>query len=708
MRVLMSLLGSAALSAAGSGQVIEWDAGVDGAWGDPARWSPMNVPNVAGETARIDVAGSYVVTMSAPDDPTIDAIELTNVDARLDLRSGAILTLLGDSVNDGLIVINSNANPEDAVLEVIASLVLDGSGEVRLNRFGNDARIRTVGDDVTLEVGAAQTITGFGAIEGSIVNAGTIEANVGGSALEIRLGTMINHGLLAATGDGVLEIEQSVEQSGGAEIRGDGGIVRFPLGTDATVTGGVFDSSGEGAIEKGSSGTLTLDDVTNLGRLDIVSGGFVVVVGDLVNEGSVVVNSNEAGSDSALDFVESGTISGAGEIRVTRPGNDSRVRTVGDDVELTIGPDHVVRGWGAIEGTFVNQGTVIADRPGEELQIRFGSMANDGLLMATATGILEIEQLVDQSGGGQIVADAATVLFPTSTSATIVGGLIDSINGGEVVKGASGALTLDGVAVDTDVSVIAGGTVEIAGGGIQNNGLLLVNSNAAGADAIVEAVATTSIDGDGEIRLNKAGNDARLRSIGGGTLTVGAGQTITGSGSLDGDLVIEGVLSPGTPGTDETETTAMNSGLLTLSEASVLEIDLGGTGPGLFDRLAGTSDIALAGSLEVALVDGYEPALGDAFVIIDASGVLGAFDSITLPALPGNLRFVLKQGDGEVTLLATCPGDCTVDGIRNILDFVCFQELFVAGDPLADCDANGTLNILDFVCFQVSFQSRCP
>jgi len=55
-----------------------------------------------------------------------------------------------------------------------------------------------------------------------------------------------------------------------------------------------------------------------------------------------------------------------------------------------------------------------------------------------------------------------------------------------------------------------------------------------------------------------------------------------------------------------------------------------------------------------------------------------------------------------------CAADCNEDGDLNILDFVCFQGIFVAGDPAADCNDDGSLNILDFVCYQGIFQEGCP
>jgi hypothetical protein len=57
---------------------------------------------------------------------------------------------------------------------------------------------------------------------------------------------------------------------------------------------------------------------------------------------------------------------------------------------------------------------------------------------------------------------------------------------------------------------------------------------------------------------------------------------------------------------------------------------------------------------------------------------------------------------------AACAADCDGDGELDILDFICFQGLFLDGDIEADCDANAKLDILDFVCFQAAFQKGCP
>ena len=61
----------------------------------------------------------------------------------------------------------------------------------------------------------------------------------------------------------------------------------------------------------------------------------------------------------------------------------------------------------------------------------------------------------------------------------------------------------------------------------------------------------------------------------------------------------------------------------------------------------------------------------------------------------------------DLTGCNPCMPDCNVDNELNVLDFVCFQGLFQAGDERADCDGNGALNVLDFACFAAFFQAGC-
>ena len=70
-------------------------------------------------------------------------------------------------------------------------------------------------------------------------------------------------------------------------------------------------------------------------------------------------------------------------------------------------------------------------------------------------------------------------------------------------------------------------------------------------------------------------------------------------------------------------------------------------------------------------------------------------------------------GDGRgavwtVFMDRLCAADCDGDGSLTFFDFLCFQNLFAAGDPAADCDGDGALTFFDFLCFQNAFAAGCP
>ncbi|MEO1277931.1 MAG: FG-GAP-like repeat-containing protein [Planctomycetota bacterium] len=55
-----------------------------------------------------------------------------------------------------------------------------------------------------------------------------------------------------------------------------------------------------------------------------------------------------------------------------------------------------------------------------------------------------------------------------------------------------------------------------------------------------------------------------------------------------------------------------------------------------------------------------------------------------------------------------CIADLDGDGEPTLFDFLAFQNLFDAGDPLADFDGDGSLTIFDFLAFQNAFDAGCP
>jgi hypothetical protein len=84
-------------------------------------------------------------------------------------------------------------------------------------------------------------------------------------------------------------------------------------------------------------------------------------------------------------------------------------------------------------------------------------------------------------------------------------------------------------------------------------------------------------------------------------------------------------------------------------------------------------------------------------VSIDYTDIRGAY-----------LKSISINSEKATPLVESCFADCDDSGRLNILDFVCYQNLFLSGNLDADCDGNNVLNILDFVCYQNAFKEGCP
>jgi photosystem II stability/assembly factor-like uncharacterized protein len=65
------------------------------------------------------------------------------------------------------------------------------------------------------------------------------------------------------------------------------------------------------------------------------------------------------------------------------------------------------------------------------------------------------------------------------------------------------------------------------------------------------------------------------------------------------------------------------------------------------------------------------------------------------------------QGRGAWTVRISCSADCDGTGELDLFDFLCFQNLFSAGDPRADLDADGQFTFFDYLVFQTLFAGGC-
>ena len=128
-------------------------------------------------------------------------------------------------------------------------------------------------------------------------------------------------------------------------------------------------------------------------------------------------------------------------------------------------------------------------------------------------------------------------------------------------------------------------------------------------------------------------------------------------------------------------------------------------GPGSTDRLPGAptsfralddSSLIMCATFGPNLVWRYDVATNTLTELAD-------LDPAVLPDFRGDLRL-----SGLAIVPDACPADLDGDGSLTLFDFLEFQNLFDAGDPIADFDGDGSLTLFDFLAFQNAFDDGCP
>jgi hypothetical protein len=140
------------------------------------------------------------------------------------------------------------------------------------------------------------------------------------------------------------------------------------------------------------------------------------------------------------------------------------------------------------------------------------------------------------------------------------------------------------------------------------------------------------------------------------------GGSVGGSGTISANVANAGHLTPGlSPGA------VTIAGTLTQTAGATVDIELGGLVPGADHDQANVTGVAtLAGPLNVTLVNGFVPADLDTFTIMTFGSAVGAFSSIDLPTLGGDLIWKVRNNPTSIVLEVLA--DLDGDGVRNLSD----------------------------------------
>jgi hypothetical protein len=523
-------------------QTSDWTGPTNGNWNVAANWNPAAVPAGAAAFARIDSFGGNIIANTAL--PSIAGIELIDASTVL-LDPGSLLSITGpSSINNGVIQLNRFGSALNSVLSIDGEVALAGSGEIQMRTSTDNAQISGSG---LLTQGSSHTIRGVGRISVPLVNGNRVAADssvsVSGSNLQI-LADVQNDATLAAAASSTLEIEPgvTVTQANGASIVAEGGIVQLEGGS--TVINGSLGTTAGGSVTTSGTPVMTLDSVMSSASPFIVapSTNVDIVGAGLLNDGLVRLNPIGSSANAVVRFAESGTLTGAGEMQLSTSGDNAQLTTAAS-ATITHVATHTIRGVGQVSAAMNNAGTVSADVSvsvsGNILDLFDNDKTNSGLFSAESGSVLEIDAItVDQAGGGLIRSNAGQVRF--AGDATVLHGAITSDPGGIVSILGGSTTTLDGTSLDANLFVDPSGTLAIGPSGIENDGTVTFNNTGSSANAVLEAVADVTIDGNGVIRMRSSGDNSQVNTAPGFTISHGAAHTIRGVGQVNAAMVNNG------------------------------------------------------------------------------------------------------------------------------------------------------------------------
>jgi autotransporter-associated beta strand protein len=509
------------------------------------------------------------------------------------------------------------------------------------------------------------------------INAGRIILNS-----DSRLGTnpaslvadqlALNGGSLQATAGFALGSNR------GVTIGASGGTIQVDSG-DLTIGSGL---TGSGAFTKSGVGRLILS-TANPG----LTGTFSVTAGALriTNAGALgaTAANTSVASGAALelqgnfDLSEPLTISGEGI------GYTGAVRNLSGNHILS-GPVTIVGGYGRFNGIGGSTMTITGGISGANQTLR---LDNSGIVVTTNPVNLGTGTLLVSNGAstinvlgntwGTIQADYSGIFKPGLDGVVPVNTVVvlGNLNGNTI-----GTFDLNGTNQTVAALMSATGNTNAANSIVTNSGSTLKTLTVNNANAYTYAGKTTgnlalTKEGAGTLRLtgNSIGHagttavnagtlliDGTMTS-GSGPVTVAAGGILGGSGDINRDVQLSGILAPGA------SAGILHTNTITFAPSSTFRVELGGLEVGQYDQLDVTGGVNLgAQTANLDLILGFDPGPGGQFLLINNDGVdaiNGAFagipegSSVLFSYGGDNYRFQASYlgGDGNDFVLTSVP-----------------------------------------------------
>lgn len=674
---LLVATGTAPAQSCGTGGCAFWATEVNDSWFNPFRWGGIlpwqgGVPN-SSVSCRIELAVQIDV-LGQGQAASCHHLQFNN--------TGVIVRVAGSSTraelnvhgtqmdNNGQILIGGQDALQDSSLIIHNHTNANGAnGQIRLSAPPNHgAFLSPISNLGWLLVNwPSHTIEGNGTIRVRLQNDGLVDANVPGRSLTFESGHDIdNNNLVRARNGGSLVLSMpngnfGFRQSGAGRIviENGSGLALIRAG-DQGLRGGRLQTLGSGLVTVFSQGFPIEDVHLEAGTRLTFSGNAGLFVGPLGLQNDGLITTGPSGFVTSR-FGASTTLTGSGRLQLD--GGVLSALFGGGGQAMVNGPAHTIGGFGTIALALTNQGTVLADRNGlstgpGQLTLQTSAQANQGTMVARNGGSISLQGITltqDSLATVRAEQDSAVVL---EGAAAIVGGRLATSGNGVIFPNSSDA-RLENVSLNAgaDLRVPCSRELTLVGT-VGNAGRITLDNAGCGPNfAVLRGSGATALTQAGEVRLRADGPSVNVTLRGaGGTLTLGAGQLLSGSGRIDGAVRVDGVLMP-----DQSYTPigpvgrlTLNAGAnLTLGSGARLMVDL--RSPTDFDRIDGGGSVTLGGRLVLNLVDGYVPVAGTQFDLITGTAVTGSLSGVDLPAGLGAIDARVEVLPDRLRLFITAP-----------------------------------------------------
>ena len=601
-------------------------------------------------------------------------------------------------VSTGLQFINSGTiDAQDGLINITTTDIMQwnagrwtaNSGGISVNTTMslNGSATKTI-DGFTFTSSQPVNILGDGDLD--IINSGSFTIGAGGQVTHSSngditssdvSGTFINNDLFVKSAGNTEFV--NIAMANNAQLDISGGSLSFSTGLANAAASVVNVSAGTLVLNEAGTPTDAGDYLVNgTGQVQVLSnrnftGNYDFSAGSILINGAAVDFSGVPGIVDIMDLVLNGGGSISGDPLTINNTFDWIAGTV-NSTTLDIQPGAVmnVSDSAAIAGDFTNNGqTNILN--GGALRLIIGN-THGGVFNIATGGALDIDTGIHTfngalGGGGTLIISTSTSDLVLQANSTV--GNLQMLDG--ILRG-NGNLDVTNLSTWSGGSMAGSGTTNF-NGGVNILGPVtldrVLNTNGGSIDGTgavsdgVSGTAAFNLTG-GLFTVVDSGNthlvDTGITLNTGATLDVQGtlyvqlasigvtnnGGTISGSGTIIGDVFNDGILSPGnSPGA------MLIDGDLTLLSNSLLNLDVEGiTSPGVdYDLLDVTGQIIFGGAMAVIIPTGSPTLkLQDNFSPVKYSSSSGQFSSIT--ASPGYAFKPIFGPNGLVLEATSVPG----------------------------------------------------